>query len=412
MAEMEQNILLILLLRVGYMAALASLVVALKPLRELVTGDRSGSLWRLARVGLEATVLGAGVWARTSLQYPAADLSLEGVFLIGWAHGPVAGAAVGFFLGLIESWGGSWAPLAFLPLAGLLAGELVIWYPEVAGWSAGVKVGGREAARESAVGIAALLSLESMWVMMGAFGVAPRAVPVTGVLPLLGVLISSVISVITPLWIWRGLRMEAELARRTSQMEKVRMESLMERFRPHFLFNTLGAIVSLMRTDVEGARNMTLKLAGLLRRSMRDGEDFVPLKDELRFVRDYLDIEAIRHGDRLKVIEVIDEDTLDVRVPRMVLQPLVENAIIHGIDPKMEGGSVTIRANRSGNFLRIEVADDGVGIESTPGQGIGLANLRARLEAAYGGNASRVEISGAPGEGARAVLWIPMEKMT
>jgi len=136
------------------------------------------------------------------------------------------------------------------------------------------------------------------------------------------------------------------------------------------------------------------------------------LRDELRFVRDYLDIESIRHGNRLKVQEMVDEDTLDLRVPRMILQPLVENAILHGIDPKLEGGTVTIRAKSSGDFLRIEVSDDGVGIEDPPREGIGLGNLRARLETAYENNKAFLEITGGPENGASAVLWIPLEKKT
>jgi len=412
MPIISQNYLLILLLRIGYMAALASLVVAWKPLREVVTGERRTLMWRMARVLVEAAVLGAGVGARISLLSSSTDLSLEGIFLSGWIHGPITGVIVGLFIGSIELWGGHWTPLLFLPVVGLVSGQLAIRYPDVAGWSSGSKVGGRDAARDLAIGIAVLLVLESIWAIMGIMNVAPNVVPVQGVISFFGVLLSSVACVLTPIWIWRGLRMEAELEKRTRQMEKIRMESLMERFRPHFLFNTLGAIVSLMRTDLEGARKMTIKLAGLLRRSMSDNDEFVPLRDELRFVRDYLDIESIRHGNRLKVQEMVDEDTLDLRVPRMILQPLVENAILHGIDPKLEGGTVTIRAKSSGDFLRIEVSDDGVGIEDPPREGIGLGNLRARLETAYENNKAFLEITGGPEKGASAVLWIPLEKKT
>lgn len=409
---MEQNLLLILLLRIGFMAALASIVAALRPFREVLTLERKAPIWRIARVLFETTVLAAGVYARMSISSHAADLSLEGCFLMGWTHGPWTGLAVGLTLGGIEVFGGYWAPLIMLPIAGMAAGQLALYFPETAGWSAGTRVVGRKVAQDTAVCISALMMLVGVWIVLSIGNLAPKIIPVNGVLIFTAVIMSSVLCVVTPMYIWRGLRMEAELERRMRQMEKIKMESLMERFRPHFLFNTLGAIVSLMRTDVDGARNMTLKLAGLLRRSLSGGEGFVPFREEMKFARDYLDIESIRHGERLKVKEIIDPAALDVPVPRMVLQPLIENAILHGIDPKVEGGTLTIRANKAGSFLNVVVSDNGVGIDDPPREGIGLSNLRARLETAFVSGEAKLQIENGPEGGARAALWIPLERNT
>ncbi len=411
MQEAEQSILLILLLRVGYMAALASLVVAFKPLRQAVTGERREPLLRFGRVLLEITVLAVGAGARLKLLNPAADLSLEGTFLIGWSHGLAAGLLAGHILGFVEAWGGHWAPIPFLILVGVLSGRLRRNFTAVGGWTTGTRAWDRRVAREALYVTGIFVIFILVWTFMSRIEMAPEVAPVTGYVSLAGLLLSSIVAIVAPLWIWRGFRMEAELERRTRQMEKVRMESLMERFRPHFLFNTLSTIVSLMRIDVEKARAMTLKLAGLLRRAMSSGEGFVPLSEELRFARDYLDIESIRHGERLKISENIDPEALGLPVPRMLLQPLLENAVIHGIDPKLEGGTVTINVSKQSDYLKIEVVDDGVGLSEPKREGIGLTNLRDRLNVAYRDNSARLELEENPEEGgARATLWIPLEK--
>jgi len=389
------------------MVGLASLVVVFRPLREVVSGDRDEIEWRLARVIVEGAILLAGLKARVSLGYEATDLSLEGTFLVGWVHGTAAGVLVAAALGAVAIYGGWSATLPFLILVAIVAAGLARRYENASAWMGGMRASLETPVRELVVCAATLVSCKALWVLLGWPGVVPPIKVAHGVGSFFAVLLTSAISVAAPLWIWRGLRVEAEFMRSTRQMEQARMESLMERFRPHFLFNTLGAIVSLMRTDVEGARSMTLKLAGLLRRSLEeDVYGFVPLKEEMRFIADYLSIEGIRHGDRLRIEREIPEDVMEFPVPRMILQPLVENAILHGIDPKVEGGAVTLKAVKNGLGLVIEVVDDGVGL-SDDNEGIGLNNLRARLKLAYGG-AARVELKPGPdGVGTRAVLSLP-----
>ena len=144
---------------------------------------------------------------------------------------------------------------------------------------------------------------------------------------------------------------------------QARMEALQSQINPHFLFNTLNSIASLVRFDPDMARVLIVKLASILRRLQRKGDAFVHLRDEVEFIDDYLDIEVVRFGrDKLRVVKDLDPVTLDMVVPTMVLQPLVENSIKHGLAPRIEGGSITLRSRLSEGFLVVEVEDNGVGM--------------------------------------------------
>lgn len=410
MTGQYQSLLLTLLLQVGFMVALASLVGALRPLREVLTGDSDDPRWRLGRIIFEVFILSAGLRARYSMGFEAGDLSLEGAFLMGWTHGRLAGLFTGIALGGI-SWHAGWVPaLPALVIVGFGGAYLSSRFKNASLWLAGGE-SVQAPIRELVICGFTLMLMKACWLGLSWAEMVSQVTVVRGFGSFLLSLLLSVVCVAAPLWIWRGLRVEAELVRRTRQMERARMETLIERFRPHFLFNTLGAIVSLMRTDVEGARSMTLKLAGLLRRSLEENvTGFVPLREEMRFLDDYLSIESIRHGERLRVTKEIGEDLLDFPVPRMILQPLVENAILHGIDPKVEGGTVSIRARRNGLGLRIEIEDDGVGLSKERSEGIGLKNLRARLKLAYGDGARLELVPSSEKGGAKAILDLPARR--
>ena len=184
---------------------------------------------------------------------------------------------------------------------------------------------------------------------------------------------------------------------------------------PHFLFNTLNSIASLVRLKPELAREMTVKLANILRSLLKDHDTYVPLRDELRFTDDYIDIEVVRFGrEKLRIVKEIDPHTLDIPVPSILLQPLIENSIKHGLEPRISGGTVTLRSALEAGRLRIEVADDGVGIQTQsssvgrrPGSGIGMQNVRERLEVLYGTEA-RFEIVSNPGRGTLVTIEIPV----
>ena len=174
----------------------------------------------------------------------------------------------------------------------------------------------------------------------------------------------------------------------TSLME-ARLKTLEAELHPHFLFNTLHAISTLVHTNPESADRMISRLSDLLRLTFdRSGAAGVPLQEELEFLQKYLEIEQIRFQDRLSVRFDIDPEALDVEVPRLILQPLVENAIKHGIAPKTGHGLVQVSAKRRDESIWIEVRDNGTGLSGKTRarftNGVGLSNTRARLECLYG----------------------------
>lgn len=177
----------------------------------------------------------------------------------------------------------------------------------------------------------------------------------------------------------------------TLELEKhlteARLQSLLRQLKPHFLFNALNGIASLMYSDVAAAERMLVKLAELLRQTMaQTGAPLAPLRAEIAFLECYLAIEQIRFRERLSVKWEIDSATMDAQVPSLILQPIVENAIRHGIEPQMRVGVIILRSQRVGEDLVLSVIDNGGGMP--PGgfkrEGIGVANSRARLLELYG----------------------------
>jgi len=172
-----------------------------------------------------------------------------------------------------------------------------------------------------------------------------------------------------------------------------------------------------VRFRPEMAREMIVRLANILRALLKDHDTFVALREELSFTEDYLGIEVVRFGaEKLRVVKEIDPGTLEMLVPSMLLQPLIENSIKHGIEPRISGGTITMRSRLHEKSMMIEIEDDGVGISEakTPaggvarkGNGIGMRNVRERLEVLYG-DAARFEVTSRPGRGTRVTMEIPV----
>ncbi len=198
-----------------------------------------------------------------------------------------------------------------------------------------------------------------------------------------------------------------------SELEKnlvqAKLQALQMQLNPHFLFNTLHSISSLMHKDVEAADRMIVRLSDLLRAAL-DSSDAqeVTLRRELNFLQSYLEIEQIRFGDRLKVKMDIAPDTLEAQVPNLILQPLVENAIRHGIEPHARPGRIELHAHRQADALALNVSDNGGGLQkqNSRREGVGLSNTRARLRELYG-EAHRFELGDAPGGGVLVQMTIP-----
>jgi len=196
-----------------------------------------------------------------------------------------------------------------------------------------------------------------------------------------------------------------ELEKRLAQ---AKLQALQMQLNPHFLFNSLHSISALMHKNVEAADRMISRLSELLRAAL-DNTDTqeVPLRQELNFLQRYLEIEQIRFGSRLKVETDAASEILDARVPNLILQPLVENAIRHGIEPHSRPGRIRLLARRHADELTLEVHDNGSGLASqSPVDGVGLSNTRARLRTLYG-DAHNFEFCNPPEGGLLVRVTIP-----
>ncbi|MFI5173487.1 MAG: sensor histidine kinase [Terriglobia bacterium] len=207
---------------------------------------------------------------------------------------------------------------------------------------------------------------------------------------------------------------ELKASRLEGQLAQAQLQALKMQLHPHFLFNTLHAISALVHKDPEVADRMIARLSDLLRLTLDNvGVQEVPLREELEFLDRYLDIEQQRFQDRLEVHMEIDSRALDALVPNLILQPLVENAIRHGIAQRSSAGRVEIRAKREDSLLQLEVRDDGSGLPEESGEnlkeGIGLGNTRTRLQQLYG-TTHRFELSNAPNGGLVVSLMIPFRE--
>jgi two-component system, LytTR family, sensor kinase len=211
----------------------------------------------------------------------------------------------------------------------------------------------------------------------------------------------------------RLYRRDRERQVRTAELEtrltQARLQALQMQLNPHFLFNTLHAISSLMHKDVEAADRMLIRLGDLLRYALESTEEHeVALRQELDFLDRYIEIEKTRFGERLMVQKQIAPDTYEALLPNLLLQPIIENAIQHGIEPHARVGKIELSAVRVDDGLQIEVRDNGGGLpaEDQFEEGIGLSNSRARLQQLYGGRA-RFELNNAPAGGLAVRIVVP-----
>ncbi|UCF66328.1 MAG: histidine kinase [Acidobacteriota bacterium] len=208
----------------------------------------------------------------------------------------------------------------------------------------------------------------------------------------------------------RASELRAERAHQ--QALRAQLDALQARTNPHFLFNSLNTVAGLIQDEPEAAERMLERLSSLFRYALAGSRaTWVKLEEELRAVRDYLEVETIRFGDRLRVEIDADDTVSSVLVPPLVLQPLVENAVLHGIVPRKSGGSLRVAIRSTRDTLRLTVADDGPGSRGSPHRGTGrsLAELRERLRLVYGDGAS-LTTSDAPQGGFRVALTLPVRR--
>lgn len=428
---MDKLVAINLLVQLGIAAAIASALVRSKEFKALLFLPVRTATQTIYLVLWICIPFSLGVVVRFSTpNFLAADLSFEAAILIGVVGGPLAGVIGGISVGLPAAVHKEWLAMPVCVLAGALAGVLRRIAPsEEDVWSFTPFVDlsiyrwfHRNFPRPTVDWQIALLTL--ILVLRFIRTALHRWSPAhlfmldsNSLLLQVGIFAVSVAAVAIPLKIWNNARIERKLEEQARMLLQARLEALQSQINPHFLFNTLNSVASLVRFDPDTARCVIIKLSNILRRLLRKGDAFVRLREEFEFIDDYLDIEVVRFGrDKLRVVKELEPESLDVVVPAMLLQPLVENSIKHGLAPKIEGGTIFLRTQLREGQVTIEIQDDGVGMGAAQflepptgmgGSGIGMANVADRLKVLYGDTA-RLTMEAVPSGGTMVRITLPV----
>jgi two-component system LytT family sensor kinase len=421
-----KDLLFAMVLKVGFAAALAALLVRFRPFRNLLFTEIRDSDQKVMLLLFLTPPLAIGVLLRLVGGYRFFDLTLEGSFLMGLIGGRMVGLLGGSLISLPAFGNHEWLASPMAALVGLIAGAVREMMPEKEDvWHFGpflfVNI---------PQWIWRLIRFhKGNWAMVPLFtcvALTVGQIELADAVPAhwlfswhpsnwgyaLLVVMSSMMCVAMAIKIWNNTRIEMNLEQNQQLLLKARMDALTSQINPHFLFNTLNTVSSLIRFDPDMARGVVLKLSNILRRLLRKHETFVPLREELAFIDDYLDIEVIRFGrDKLQIFKEIEEDSLETFVPSMLLQPMVENSIKHGLAPRLEGGKIHLRARNFDSRLLIEIEDNGLGISperlaEVYGGGIGISNVHERLRLLYG-DQFKMNIRSKEGEGTQIHIEIP-----
>jgi two-component system, LytTR family, sensor kinase len=428
MAPDTKLILITLLVELGVAAAVSSSLARSSRFKNLLLASHRTRRQTLKLLTMISVPLTLGVWVRVTVpNFLAADLSLEATILLGLILGPLAAMLGGVALAIPAVLHHEfWALPINLLVAGIAGAFRRFVDPEDI-WSFSPLIDlsiyrwfKRNISRPHFDRqILLLLLITAMQFSTSMFSrYRPRhyfELHSRSWWVELAICASAPVVVGIPLKIWNAIRIERQL----EEQGRLLLEALQRQINPHFLFNTLNSITSLVRSKPELAREMIVKLANILRVLLKDREAFVPFSEELAFTDDYLDIEVVRFGAKLRVVKEISPDTLHIVVPSMLLQPLIENSIKHGLEPRIGGGTVTLRSRIAAGRLELEVEDDGVGMAPErnpaspvsglvrPGTGIGMRNVRERMAVLYGQEAE-VAIESRPGRGTKVVLAMPI----
>jgi len=429
---MDQRVILVdLLIKLGVAAAVASTLVRSVEFKSLLfREDRSlkQQFYLVLWVGIPMV---AAVWIRfIQPSFLSGDLSFETTILLGVIAGRFTGVLGGAFVALPALLHGEWATLPFNVLCGLIAGQMRALAPDredIWSFSPFIDLSIYRMIRRNlptprlfdwqVTFFGTIVALRFLHTELYHF--LPHstfALENPNLWVEIAIYATSILVIGTELKIWNSVRIQIKLEEQERLLLHSRMEALQNQINPHFLFNTLNSVSSLVRFDPDTARDLIIKLATILRRLLNSGDAFVPLREELEFIDNYLDIEVVRFGrDKLRVVKELDPASLDMMIPSMLLQPLVENSIKHGLSSKIEGGSIYLRSRVRNSKLLIEVEDDGVGMgpahlverpTGLGGTGIGMANVAERLKVLYGDTA-RMTIDSQQGKGTLVRLRLP-----
>ena len=429
---MDQKLILVnLLVKLGVAAAVSSALVRSLEFKKLLFREERSTRQKIYLVLWFGIPIALGVWIRfIQRSFSAGDLSFETTLLLGVIGGRLSGVVGGSLIALPALLHGEWVTLPFNILCGLAAGQLRTLAQDkedVWSFSPFIDLSIYRWIRRNLpkprfdwqiMFFATIIALR--FTQSELSRVFPRmtfAMESSNLWVEVAIYATSVMVIGTELKIFNGVRIQMKLEEQYLLLLQARMEALQNQINPHFLFNTLNSVSSLVRFDPDTARELIIKLATILRRLLNNSEAFVPLREEVEFIDNYLDIEVVRFGrDKLQVIKELEPESLEVMVPAMLLQPLVENSIKHGLSSKVEGGSIYLRSRLGTKNVIIEVEDDGVGMGAAQliqkpnglgGNGIGMANIAERLKVLYGDTA-RMTVDSQGGKGTLVRLRLPI----
>ncbi len=422
----DQLALINILLRIAVMAGIISLMLDFRFVTDFLVRRKLSRSSRVKLFLLLSVFFVLGIVVRKMSNQAAMDLSLEGSLLAGFLGGFWVGGGTGLMIGLTCYFFGETVGLPLYLVAGMSAGALNSWLGKSGEiWSFSLnplmiiynfmaKLFKKSLDRNFIpfalciiFGLIRFKLLDIFYARHLLYGDPVRNWPF--------ITIDMIVIVYTmgvALKIASNSRIEILLREEEKQLVHARLTTLKSQINPHFLFNTLNSISALIRTDAEKAREMTRKLSSIFRKSLEDSTDVHSLREEIDFIDDYLDIEKVRFGDeKFKVVKEIDPESLSALIPSMLLQPIVENAVKHGISCRTCGGNVRIASKRVERGVEIDIENDGpqTGTFEIPdllSRGMGLRNVIERLKI-YTRGEGRFSISPRREGGADVRLFIP-----
>ncbi len=436
---LDQQQLAALLIKVAVAASIASILMRFARMQRILLRDDRTITDRLLLAFIFSIIFGSTAGLRIlSHQYQAVDLAMEGAIIAGMLGGYVSGLITGICVSLADMFTGKFMSMPLFAAAGLI-GALMhdlapekedIWY-----FSPFIDLNLYRLLRQ--IVLLKRRAIERRVIERAAFNVTCNALVVVAELFRWGVhrmfpvhstffllhdarlnswvfieaAATTLFAVSLPIRVWSSFRAERQLELQRVRLTEARLAALTNQINPHFLFNTLNSLSTLIRIDPDRARSMVYKLSSILRRLLRKTDNFSALREEISFIDDYMGIEMVRFGDKLRFYKEIEEGALDRLVPSMILQPIIENSIKHGLASKIEGGMIRLRVWLEGTRLHILIEDDGVGIpDSKLGslfeQGIGVSNVNERLRVLFG-STYRMSIDSQPGAGTRTSIEVP-----
>jgi two-component system LytT family sensor kinase len=425
-----EQLLVILLVKLAVAASLASILTRSQRFQRMLLREERTLAQRVQMALVCAAIFGSGVLARVMTQDAYLDLGLEGSLVMGMLGGYVTGLFSGVLISIPAMFNGELMSMPLLASVGVLGGLLrdvapdkeAIWkfspFPDLSLWRMLRKHDLRLPAFSLLCVLAILLSemLRSEIARrfphnFGLFALQLQWLPLSPWITV-AVYATTLFATVLPIKVWNSNRNEKKLEQQQLRLNEARLAALSRQINPHFLFNTLNSVASLIRLDPDQARQVVYKLSNILRRLLRQQENLTALREELSFIDDYLAIEMVRFGDKLRVVKDVDPATLDMLVPSMLLQPIVENSIRHGLSSKVDGGTVRLRSRIiNGGRLQILVEDDGVGIPESKlatlfERGIGVSNVNERLKVLFADD-YKMWIDSRLGEGTSTGIELP-----